>query len=333
MRRFALLVILSACLRAADPAVAVIQASKGWRQAAIQRDAAGLQRYLADDMVYNHSNGHGQNKSEYIAAVLKSGHYESFTDSDTKVRVFGTTAILSGFVDVKQTGQPAYRVHTLEVYVQNKGQWQMTAHQSVRINPPAAQGESRPNTLTPDEQKQGFVLLFDGNSLDRWDAGDQKVWTVVDGAIRSNARQGAGRILTKEEFTNFILKAEFRADPEIHSHILLRQPRPGAKGGAGYELQIRDKDPSPRPDGSFLTASLVNVGRAPADARILPGRWNSVEITMDSAHMTVIYNGRKVVDGQDSRRASGCIALDLATPNEAPDANIQFRNLKIKRLP
>jgi hypothetical protein len=199
-----------------------------------------------------------------------------------------------------------------------------------------AQGESVPNTLSPGEQKEGFVLLFDGKSMDKWDTGvDQKVWTIVNGAIKSNAKQGAGRILTKEEFPNFVLKAEFRADPDIHSHILLRQPRPGAggRGGAGYELQIRDKDPAPRPDGSFLTASLVNVGRAPADAKILPGRWNTVEITMDGTHMMVTYNGRKVVDGNDSRRPSGAIALDLATPNEAPDANIEFRNLKIKRLP
>src|SRR5690242_19568907 len=120
MRLFALLVILASFLGAADPADAVIQASKGWRQAAIEKDAAGLQRYLADDMIYNHANGHAQNKSEYIDAVLKSGRYESFTDSDTKVRVYGTAAVLSGFVDVKQANQPAYRVHTLEVYVQNK---------------------------------------------------------------------------------------------------------------------------------------------------------------------------------------------------------------------
>src|ERR1044071_10140728 len=101
MRRLALLVIFAAFLRAADPAQAVIEASKGWRQAAIQKDAAGLQRYLADDMIYNHADGHGQTKTEYIDAVVKSGRYESFTDSETKVRVYGTTAVLSGFVDVK----------------------------------------------------------------------------------------------------------------------------------------------------------------------------------------------------------------------------------------
>jgi hypothetical protein len=136
IRLLAILVMLAASLPGADPAQAVIEASKGWRQAAIQKDAAGLQRYLADDMIYNHSDGHEQNKSEYIAAVVRSGRYESFTDSDTKIRVYRKTAVLRGFVDVKQINQPAYRVHTLEVYVENNGQWQMTAHQSVRITPP-----------------------------------------------------------------------------------------------------------------------------------------------------------------------------------------------------
>jgi len=59
IRRFAILVMLVAYLPAADPAQAVIEASKGWRQAAIQKDAAGLQRYLAVDLIYNHSDGHG----------------------------------------------------------------------------------------------------------------------------------------------------------------------------------------------------------------------------------------------------------------------------------
>ncbi len=135
MRVLTTFLLVAASLSAADPGQAVIEASKGWRNAAIQKDAAGLQRYLADDMIYNHSDGRAQTKSEYIAAVVKSGRYESFTDSETKVRVYGKAAVLSGFVDVKQLNQPAYRVHTLEVYVENNGQWQMTAHQSVRINP------------------------------------------------------------------------------------------------------------------------------------------------------------------------------------------------------
>jgi ketosteroid isomerase-like protein len=129
-----MLCLLTASLSGADPADAVRAASAGWRQAAIKKDAAALERFLADDLAYSHADGHTQTKAEYIAAVLRSGRYESFTDSDTKVQVYGRAAVLRGFVDVKTTNQPSYRVHTLEVYVENNGQWQMAAHQSVRVN-------------------------------------------------------------------------------------------------------------------------------------------------------------------------------------------------------
>jgi hypothetical protein len=216
-----------------------------------------------------------------------------------------------------------------------------------------AQNELVPNTLTAEEQKEGFQLLFDGKSMEKWEAPlAQDVWALADGAIRSNSRAAtAGRtmLLTKEDFDNFVLKAEFRAPADIHAHIFLRQPRrrprPAGEGGAGaatktgpaeppgYELQIRDKDPAPLKDGSFLTGSIVNVERAPADAKVIPGQWNALEVTMNRDHMTVIYNGRKVVDARDSRRSSGAISLHLAAPEEALGSEIEFRNLKIKRLP
>jgi ketosteroid isomerase-like protein len=129
-----LLLMIAGAAFAADPADGVREASAGWRQAAIHKDAAGLNRFLADDLAYSHSSGKTQTKAEYIAEVLKSARYESFTDSDTKIRVYGKAAVLQGLVDVKVQNQQPYRVQTLEVYVQNNGQWQMAAHQSVRIN-------------------------------------------------------------------------------------------------------------------------------------------------------------------------------------------------------
>ena len=134
IRLIAMLCLLTASLLGADPADAVRAASSGWRQGAIKKDAGALERFLADDLAYSHADGHTQTKAEYIAAVLRSGRYESFTESDTKVQVYGRAAVLRGFVDVKVMNQPPYRVHTLEVYVENNGQWQMAAHQSVRIN-------------------------------------------------------------------------------------------------------------------------------------------------------------------------------------------------------
>ena len=75
------------------------------------------------------------------------------------------------------------------------------------------------------------------------------------------------------------------------------------------------------------------MARAPADAKIVPGQWNTFEVTMNGDHIVVLYNGRKVVDAHDSTLASGAIGLQSAHPVDPPGAKVEFRNLKVKRLP
>jgi hypothetical protein len=210
------------------------------------------------------------------------------------------------------------------------------------------QNQAAPNSLTVKEQNEGFTLLFDGKSLDGWDVrpGQEAVWRVADGVIENDSSAPGATLLTKEDFANFVLQAEFRAHPGINSALILRQARRGpgpagnapqtevAKGSDGqfYELQIRDKILADRP-GAFLTGSIVNVQRAPIEAKIVPGQWNSFVVTMDGDHIVVIYNGKKVVDAHDSRLASGSIGLQSAHAADPAGAKIEFRNLKVKRLP
>ena len=198
----------------------------------------------------------------------------------------------------------------------------------------------RPNTLTDQEKKDGWVLLFDGKTLDQFNVTPNlaKVFNVVDGAIKTDAKAGGGTMYTKEKFSNFILKAEFRAHPDINSGIILRQPDPVARGekpvgGSGYELQIRDRNPGNYTGGDFLTGSIVGVAKAPADVKIIPGQWNTIEATVDGDHFVVKYNGKVVADGHDARRSSGTIGLQLAHPEDVTNADIEFRNLKVKKLP
>jgi ketosteroid isomerase-like protein len=133
-RAATLLLVIASAAFAADPVDMVREAANGWTQAAVKQDSAGLRRYLAEDLQYAHAGGKTQNKDEYIAAVLTGpAHYESFTFSEVKVKIYGKTAVLTGFVDVKMTGQDAFRVRTLQVYTDNNGQWQMAAHQSTRL--------------------------------------------------------------------------------------------------------------------------------------------------------------------------------------------------------
>jgi hypothetical protein len=198
-------------------------------------------------------------------------------------------------------------------------------------SPIAAQQGSAPNTLSAVEQKEGFELLFDGKSLDKFIVPpDQvRVWKVVNGVIRNEQAAPGATILTKEDFGNFVLRAEFRANPGVNSALMLRQGRPQP---AGYELQIRDKLLTDRTGGSFLTGSIVNVQNAPEGTRIIPDQWNTFEATLNGDHIVVLYNGAKVIDVRDARRTTGAIGLQSAHPEDPAGAFVEFRNLKVKRL-
>ncbi len=201
----------------------------------------------------------------------------------------------------------------------------------VGLSPAAAQQGTKPNTLTAAEQKEGFELLFDGTSLDKFivPADQAKVWRVVNGVIRNEQAAPGATILTKDDFANFVIRAEFRAHPAVNSALMLRQGRPQP---AGYELQIRDKLLTDRTGGSYLTGSIVNVQNAPEGTKIVPGQWNTFEATLAGDHIVVLYNGTKVVDVHDARRSTGAIGLQSAHPEDPAGAFIEFRNLKIKRL-
>ena len=133
-RAVTLFFLIAPVVFATDSSDLVRDAAAGWTQAAVKQDASGLRRYMAEDLQYAHAGGKTQTRDEYIAAVVTGpSHYESFTFSDVKVKVYGKVAVLTGCVDVKMTGQEAFRVRTLQVYTENNGQWQMSAHQSTRL--------------------------------------------------------------------------------------------------------------------------------------------------------------------------------------------------------
>lgn len=137
-RRLMLLFALAGALFAGDPVSdAVAEAADGWRDALIRQDKAGLDRLLADDLTYTHASGKSETKAEYIASVTRGpSRYESFHKTDTRIRVYGDIAVLSGYVDVKTVGRPSYRVRTLEIYKKNNGQWQFADKESVRVPNP-----------------------------------------------------------------------------------------------------------------------------------------------------------------------------------------------------
>ncbi len=106
-------------------------------QAMIAGDLATLNRILADDLTYGHSNGQMETKAEFLARI-KSGDlkYKSVRREDVQVRVMGRAAVVTGqaAMEVRSKGEDlSLLIRFTDVYVNRGGRWEMVAWQSTRI--------------------------------------------------------------------------------------------------------------------------------------------------------------------------------------------------------
>ena len=81
-------------------------------------------------------------------------------------------------------------------------------------------------TLEPAGES-GFVSLFDGKSLDGWTLLAQKGggYAVEDGAIVCS-QGGGGNLFYDREFSDFVLRLEFKLKPGSNNGIAIRSRRP-----------------------------------------------------------------------------------------------------------
>ena len=112
---------------------ALMQMERDWGEALPKKDAATLDKILADDWVAQSSDG-TQTKAEALAE-LKSGDYklDSITQvGDMKVRVFGDTAVVTGNENEKSSYKgkdTSGRYIWTDVFVKRQGRWQAVASQ------------------------------------------------------------------------------------------------------------------------------------------------------------------------------------------------------------
>jgi ketosteroid isomerase-like protein len=135
---FALVVLAVVSSALAGEEAAVEAAERAWAKAMEENDFETLERVLADDLYYSHSNFIEDTKRSYIDN-LKSGkaRYYVLDIQSLKVQQLDDKTALTMAVAEYQTKAPdgsrqTSILKTLHVYRKNQGQWQMTAHQSAR---------------------------------------------------------------------------------------------------------------------------------------------------------------------------------------------------------
>jgi len=139
MRPRLLLVLAPALLLVAGPEDSIKQAEKDWASAVVKKDYAVLDRVLADDLVYTHSDGRQDDKKSLIES-LKSGKqtYEAANHQSIDVKLLGKDVALVRIrlsMTAASGGKPAVPANfsALRVYQQKNGRWQMVGHQSARL--------------------------------------------------------------------------------------------------------------------------------------------------------------------------------------------------------
>src|SRR6058998_1265143 len=111
----------------------IIKLEQAVTDAQFKKDRAALERLLADDYVYTHSNGSVLNKTHEIAESMSS--HVQWTDSkfaDLKVRIFGDVAVLTGQQTIQGTAKgyvPGPRRIT-DIFVKRNSRWEWAGGQA-----------------------------------------------------------------------------------------------------------------------------------------------------------------------------------------------------------
>ncbi len=179
------------------------------------------------------------------------------------------------------------------------------------------------NTLTGNEKTQGWTLLFNGNSLEGWTQEGGAKWDARAGALRGAG--GDGWLRSRDRFTDFNLKCDFKNSPKGNAGIFLRaskESKPGEPNPmTAYELQIHNEDEK------YATGSIEDHIQRLTAVNPAPNQWHSYEVEVRGSHLTATLDGVKVLDGTDRTISSGFIGLQ-----HHKDMPVEYRNIKVKAI-
>ncbi len=169
------------------------------------------------------------------------------------------------------------------------------------------------------------ISLFNGKDLTGWTMSDPKTakpWTVVNGTLVS---PGNGpEIINDKKFRDFKLHIEFNRGPESNSGVYLR---------GRYEVQIENESAEEPP--SHHTGGVYGFLAADPEPARTSGTWDTYDITLLGRTVTVVMNGKTVIDHKEIPGITGG-ALDSHEELPGPiylqgseKGHVAFRNITV----
>jgi len=148
-------------------------------------------------------------------------------------------------------------------------------------------------------REEGFVRLFpkdgmpEGWLVRTWSdvskpADPSVKWTVNDGILKGSTR--GTWLISKRQYTDFILKFDFKLGPTGNSGCALRAPLFGDPAFDGMELQMADYRYNTSAKDSELTGGIYRA-IAPLKQVYKPTKWNRYMVSLKGSHLHVTLNG------------------------------------------
>lgn len=224
------------------------------------------------------------------------------------------------------------------------------------------------NSISIQEKKEGWELLFDGKSTGKWRGINQKSfpasgWKVENGDLIASVQGGAesgngGDVITKKQYGNFILDWEWRMETKGGNSGVkyFVQEGIGSNKGYGYGLEYQLLDDKNhewmiagkmKPNDYHTLGALYEIYPASPDKRPSPlGLWNESRIVSNGNHVEHWLNGQKILEydrGGDDFKAKIAASKfkDVKGYGVLPEGHIllqdhgsiiHFRNIKIKEF-
>lgn len=219
--------------------------------------------------------------------------------------------------------------------------------------------ESGPeNTITKKEKKQGWQVLFDGQSLNGWKGYNSdkmfSCWSVSNGELLCQDEGGsvtAGDIITEEIFDNFELSLDWSISKAGNSGIFYHVLE-GVKYYAAYETApeyqlIDDLGWPDKLEEWQKTGADYAMTNTVKNKKLMPvGEWNNSRIIYNKGHVEYWLNGMKVVEFEayspewEKLRSSGkwkdypdyAISKTGHIGLQNHGSGVKFRNIKVRKL-
>lgn len=186
-----------------------------------------------------------------------------------------------------------------------------------------------------------WISLFDGKSLDGWEArGETDIFEVKDGEIHLLSKKNVW-VVSERTMENFEVSLEIKlpddaAEMKLNTGLAFRCTGELGKP-KGYQCEI--EAPSPGNNGGVYGIGLggwlypkkeeAGEHRNAIEGLIKDGEWNTYRVICEGPSIKTFINGTQVADLNDSQSLSGFFGIQ----HHGKGGTIRFRNIKARELP